>query len=814
MTRATEGPPPPIQPGGRGEPRRQPRVLGKLLALVLLVLVAAALWLYQQLQASLPQLEGVQDVSGLQAPVRIERDDLGVPTIRGSHRLDVARALAFLHGQDRFFQMDLMRRQAAGELSELFGEGALPTDRRNRVHRFRARAERILDTLSKQERQLFEAYAAGVNTGLESLGAHPFEYLLLTAEPAPWRAEDVLLTVYAMYFELNDETGGRDSMRGLIDDLLGPRMLEFLAPDGTEWDAPVVGPAFATPDIPGPEVLDLRQRPAVARRRAGPSRRSPVSAAGSNSWALAGRHTSHGGSLLANDMHLGHAVPNIWYRASLVYQETAGERRMTGVSLPGTPIVIAGSNGHVAWGFTNTYGDWEDLVILEPAPDGDGDYLTPEGPKTFDVHHEILRVKGGKSETLEVLETIWGPVIDRDHLGRRRVLRWIAHDTRGVTLGLLDLAAAQTVEEAIEIANRVGAPPQNFVVADAGKRIGWTIMGAIPRRFGYDGRLPTSWADGSRGWDGWLEPKEYPRILDPEEGRFWSANNRIVDGEWLAKIGRASYTLGARARQIRDRLRALESASESDLLSIQLDDRALFLERWRELLLEVLTPAAVTADSRRRELRRHVEEWGGRASVDSVGYRMVRAFRLFLAEQVFDAITAPCKEADERFDHDRLLQREGPLWRLVSERPPHLLDPRFESWQEQFLSAVDATLDYFAQDARPLNERTWGDRNTTRIRHPLSAFLPGLGRWLDMPSIPLPGDSHMPRYQAPAEGASQRMVVSPGREEEGIFHMPTGQSGHPLSPHYRDGHQAWAEGKATPFLPGPTVHTLVLRPSG
>ncbi len=148
----------------------------------------------------------------------------------------------------------------------------------------------------------------------------------------------------------------------------------------------------------------------------------------------------------------------------------------------------------------------------------------------------------------------------------------------------------------------------------------------------------------------------------------------------------------------------------------------------------------------------------------------------------------------------------------MNERPEHLLDPRFDSWEELLRSAVAATLEISGAAAQPLAEFVWGARNRAAIRHPFSPALKPFRRWLDMPSRALPGDDHMPRFQAPTEGASQRMVVSPGREESGIFHMPAGQSGHPLSPHYRDQHEAWAAGRPTPFLPGPPLHTLTLRP--
>jgi penicillin amidase len=195
-----------------------------------------------------------------------------------------------------------------------------------------------------------------------------------------------------------------------------------------------------------------------------------------------------------------------------------------------------------------------------------------------------------------------------------------------------------------------------------------------------------------------------------------------------------------------------------------------------------------------------------------VGYRLVKEFRREVRNRTLEPILARCAQADERFDPGDLRQIESPLWRLVTEKPAHLLDPKYKTWDEQLLAAADAVLaSYEGQD---LAQRTWGERNTTRIRHPLSVALPGfLARRLDVEPRQLPGDSDMPRFIGPAFGASERIVVSPGREEAGFFHMPVGQSGHPLSPHYRAGHRAWEEGEPTPFLPGPAVDTLTLVPA-
>ncbi|MCP4204831.1 MAG: penicillin acylase family protein, partial [bacterium] len=622
--------------------------------------------------------------------------------------------------------------------------------------------------------------------------------------------------------DLNDAFGEYEAARGAIEDLLGSEVLDFLDPSGTEWDAPLVGGPFQTPPIPGPESFDLRRASTsvdgqleVAGRVSGAAESSrPVR--GSNNWALAGSLTGDGRALLANDMHLGLQVPNIWYRVAMVFPDESapgGVRRVVGVSLPGVPLLIAGSNGEVAWGFTNTWGDWEDWVVLEPDPADPNRYLAPGGSRPFARFDERIEVKDGGDLALEVRETIWGPVLDRDHAGRERAYRWIAHDPQAVTFASLALEKASTVEEAVAVANRIGAPPQNFVAADVDGHIAWTVMGPIPGRFGHSGRTPRSWSDGSSGWASYLAPEEYPRLLDPEEGRIWTANNRVIDGPMLEKIG-TGFRLGARAGQIRDHLRRLEQPDERALLEVQLDDRALFLERWRALLLEVLATDGAGADPERRELTRLVETWGGRASVHSAGYRMVRAYRTFLIDQVYGTILATCRKADERCESRYLNQLEGGLWRLVEERPMNFLSPKFEGWDEQFEAAVEELLEYFGEKDGALAEQTWGKRNAAAIRHPMSRSLPGfLAKRLDMPREPLPGDSNMPRVQGPSFGASERFVVSPGREKDGLFHMPTGQSAHPLSPFYRAGHNAWANGDPTPFLPGEAVHYLKLVPT-
>lgn len=828
----------------RGWGRRIGRTLLALVGLLLVLLLVGALWLRHRVAASLPQLRGERALRGLSAPVSIERDALGVPTVRAATRLDAARALGFLHGQDRFFQMDLMRHQAAGELSELVGPQLVKFDKVFRLHRFRSVATAALARLAPPQRQLLEAYAAGVNAGLQALGDKPFEYILMRAEPRPWRPEDSFLAIYAMYFTLNDREGVVERDLGTLHDTLPAKLFDFIEPLGTEWDAPLVGEVSPTPPIPGPEVYDLHTakatrapRAAAAGAGAWPAVREARLAngeavlgkwpggwdsqdlyglAGSNNWAVSGAHTADGRALLANDMHLGIQIPNTWYRASWIWRDPDGsERRVTGVTLPGAPMLAAGSTGRVAWGFTNSFADVSDLIDLELDPRDPEVYRTPAGPRRLEHHIERIQAKGAPDATLDVAETIWGPVVERDAAGKaKRAYAWTAHHPEATNLEIFGLEAAKNIDEAIEVAHASGIPPQNFTVADSSGRVGWTIIGQLPRRVGWDGRLPSSWADGTHRWDGWLSSAEVPKVVDPPSGRIWTANSRQVGGEALARLGEGSYDLGARARQIRDRLLALEKATPRDLLAIQLDDQALFLARWHDLLLQTLTPQALEGHPRRAEMRRLLTAtWTGRASIDSTAYRLVRDFHDDLSKQLFASLTGLQPNPRENPYYNVRRRFEGPLWRLVTERPAHLLDPRYKTWDDQLLAVVDDELQALSAAGPRLADRTWGEHNTLQMRHPLSDASPLLARWLNLPPRQIPGDHDMPRVTGNTFGASERIVVSPGHEETGIFHMPVGESENPLSPHYGDGEKAWEDGQPTPFLPGQPVDILKLVPA-
>ena len=785
-----------------------------------IVIAAAGYWFRGRVAASLPVLDGSRVVPGLSAPVRIARDALGVPTLSGASRLDLARATGWIHAQDRFFQMDTLRRRGAGELSELFGSAALSMDREARMHGFRSLAREVLARMEPGKRALAEAYSQGVNEGLAALASKPWEYVVLRTGPRPWAPEDSVLITYAMTLDLQESTGRYVRNLSAIRDTLGSASLAFFAPLSTPADAPLDGSQTAAAPVPPPTEINLRQEvpeaggETTAWAPPGAGAWADGESPGSNSFAVSGSVGAGGGAILANDMHLHLAVPNIWYRISLKWPG----HEETGFTIPGAPALVAGSTGRIAWGFTNSNAGVGDVLEISPS-------ISPDlyhGPNAgalvpYDRRVEAVAVKGSKPVSMEFNWTVWGPVVGEQENGKVLVFHWTEDDPAATNFNLLDLEDASSVAEAVAIAHRLGIPAQNFVVADAAGRIGWTIAGLLPKRVGYDGRLPVSWAFGDRRWEGFLPPDEVPSVTEPKDGILWTANNRTVGGPALQKLGDSGYAIAARARQIRDDLeglvRAARPADAKDLLGVQLDDRALFLEGWHSLLLKTLSPEVVAKKASRADILDAARKWEGRADVGSVGYRVVRAFRLAVAHRVFDPIFAPCLDRDPDFKWTRL-NYEQPLGRILAERPVHLLDRAFPTWDDLLAAAVDDVYASYAKAGADPRTATWGEYNTARIEHPFAGPLPRWAtRWMSMPADPLPGDSHMPRVLSSAFGASERFAVSPGREAQGICEMPGGECANPLSPYFSAGHEAWVRGDPTPFLPGPAEHTLELKPN-
>ena len=785
------------------------RWVSRILLGLLGTIAVGGLGVYGFLRGSLATLDGEVRAKGLLAPVTVTRDALGIPTISAGNRWDAIYVTGYLHGQDRFFQMDLLRRVAAGELSELFGPDALAIDRQHRLHRFRARAQAVIQSLQPPERALLDRYVAGVNDGLAALTSRPFEYGLLATKPRPWSAADSLLVVWAMYFDLQGNLEARELARGWLRDHCSPQQLAFLLPEASRFDAPLDAAEIKvnTPlpaDAPawfGPPTRDVRL-----------SDRQHTSV-GSNNWAVAGTRTAHGGAIVANDMHLGIRLPHIWYRAQIRYADEHGEpRQITGVTLPGQAFVVVGSNGHVAWGFTNSYGDYLDLIDVERDPANALRVRVGDRWEIATEHAEAIKVKDQPAVMLKVVETSLGPL--REAGGRVYAVHWVAHEPGAVNLnlrlleGAIDLAAAQA------IGNGAGIPAQNMIAGDDRGHIGWTIAGPLPDREAAPAATFPLQANSGLTWSRLRELDTYPRIVDPPQGQLWTANNRQLAGEQYSKIGDGGADLSARARQVRDDLTALGTTDEQAVYGVALDDRALFIGEWRDRALRALTDSVINSSPQRAEYRRLLKDsWHGAASVDSVGYRLARAYEYAVYAEMFGAVNTELKKLDDEASFDAASTR----WPVVAatlldERPAGWMSGG-RTWDQLELAAIDRAITEVTRGGKPLASATWGARNVVAPAHPFVRAMPSLRRWLSAPAAAMAGDENMPKVASPTEGQSERMTVSPGREAQGIFNMPGGASGHPMSPYFLAGHEAWLKGEPTPFLPGPVVHTVTFLPA-
>ena len=783
---------------------RAARVVGWMAAAVGGLLALIALWAWASVHRSLPLLDGDRPLAGLSAPLAVERDALGTVVVRAANRLDAARGLGFVHGQERFFEMDLARRSAAGELAALVGPVALERDKSRRVHRLRTRLAARFAQLDTADRALLQAYAEGVNAGVAALDGRPWQYLLLRAEPRRWEPVDSLLVVGEMFWMLQGSSVDGGFERALLRERAGDALYDFLEPRGGRWDAALDGSATPPVPLPGPERLDLRAPRAASAPTAAIARpafalaweeRDPHEPAlGSNGWAVAGSRSAGGDAMLADDMHLGLGAPSIWLRAQL----EIGAARAAGVTLPGLPALVAGSNGAVAWGFTNAYGQWFDWIALpRELP-----------PQRLTHASERIEVKGQAPVALDVAELDGLPVA-RERDGRAFALRWIADEGEAYNVGLDGLLGARDVDAAVAIAQRSGLPHQNFMVADSAGHIAWTIAGRLwagPRgdhygRFQAPGEAPP----------GWLAPAAYPLVKDPVGGQLWTANARQLGGAGGELIGDGGFDLGARAQQIRDRLAERPRLDEDALRALQLDDDAPFLRTWRDRLQPVLA-----ADPGHAEAAALLRAWNGRADADQPGYLLLRTARVHLIDALWLAWTTPLlgdAQSDPRREIPWHAMFEYSAAQAIDARAPHLLPPPYKGWDEFVLTQVDGAIDEITRHgARPLSQARWGEANASRIHHVLSGAVPAVARLLDMPSRPQSGDKNLPHVAGPGFGQSERLVVAPGHEERATLVIAGGQSGHPLSPYYGAGQAQWAAGEASPLLAGKPEHALHLRP--
>jgi penicillin G amidase len=485
------------------------RVIFWLLSILILLVASVLAYAYFVTISALPQLDGKLKVNGLSAAVKITRDAHGVPAIEAATLEDLFMAQGYVTAQDRLWQMDIMRRFASGELSEILGKDTLKIDREQRILGLFAAARKSLQMAGSRDRAFFDAYAHGVNAYIEAHpGSLPIEFRILKYHPKPWQAEDSMVIANQMVKDLNYYTFGDALAREKILAKIGPELTADLYVNRSWHDRP---PTVMREDLneqqnqgdSDDDEYDSDEGPdnsVTQHKNTGTEiwSRTPEAVNGSNNWVVSGAHTVTGKPLLSNDMHLGHQMPNLWYEAHL----KSGNLDVAGVTLPGMPYVIVGHNQRIAWGFTNVGPTVTDAFIENF--DSSGAYQTPQGWQSAEHRTEIIHIKGGPDVSVDVKLTRHGPIVTDLLAGETRqiALRWTLYD--GLRMPFFEVDTAQNWEEFRKAFSALDAPGQNVVYADIDGNIGYQATGHVPIRAAGDGSLPVSGANNAHEWTGYI----------------------------------------------------------------------------------------------------------------------------------------------------------------------------------------------------------------------------------------------------------------------------------------------------------------------
>lgn len=819
-------------PAGRTSRRRVPALIIRAflwLGAGLLFLLLAG---FLVIRTSLPVTEGTLELSGLSAPVSVVRDEHGIPHISAASAEDAYRALGFVHAQDRLWQMEFQRLVAAGRLSEAVGEAGLGTDRFLRTLGIYRAAESAWEHLADREaRRWIIAYADGVNSFLNTrTGVLPPEFLLLGHRPEPFRPEDVLAWAKMMAWDLAGNWNS-ELLRARLLNRLPAREVDRLFPD---WpgDMHVTLEGSWFPDDGTPEEGPPPAGPEGAEDEAAAARRllaglgdllallpPPLpEGSGSNAWVLSGEHTESGLPLLANDPHLGLQAPSLWY---LVHVEAPG-LSVTGASLPGTPAVLLGRNDRIAWGFTNTGSDVQDIFIEKLSPLNDGEYLTPDGPRAFMERQELIRVKGGADVVLTVRETVHGPVISDlvPDIGRPPgvgadpyvlAFSWTAlGESDPTAAAVLHLNRATDWESFNRALENFHNPQQNIMYADVDGNIGFLAAGLVPIREGGDGTVPAPGWTGSHDWTGFIPFAELPRAFNPASGRIVNANQQVTPDDYPYPLTR-TWAEPWRAHRIIELLDAAGTSNVARTVRIQGDQTSLF---YRELAEELLR--LEPADPFAGQLQADLLGWAGELSEASRAPLILARWHREFLELVYR----------ERLGSDFASWAAfRPALTLSLLRGPDSAcpEPGCRALAERaFRDAARWLKETLGED--PVAWR-WGDLHRVVQEHAVLGGTP-LGRFANL-SIANGGDAFTvnaagyPFLRADGlpvqdHGPGYRAVYDLADPEGGVFIHSTGQSGNLLSPHYRDLQALWRDNQPLRLrLSAPEEgRRLELRPAG
>ncbi len=769
--------------------------------IIVVALISIVAGMFVFLQSTVPDYTTDVSTTEISESVTVIRDQYGMPHIFADSENDAAFALGFCSAQDRLFQMDMVRRAIRGQLSQVVGREAFSVDEMYRTITSGKSVESMYEDLPDSLKLLLSSYADGVNYYLENHAENlPIEFSLLGYEPSPWKPADCMTALYYMAWALNFSYDSELTLAAMID-RVGPEMARQIFIEYPEGKPTILPEGYRLS-----EVSETIENIRLARSITG----TPIRG-GSNNWVVSGEKSVTGKPLLANDMHLGLVAPSIWYEAHW----STPTINVSGVMLAGAPLIIAGANDHVAWGFTNVMADDADYYLEKFNPDDSSQYLYKGEYERVREYTDTIHVLNDSSVIFPIRHTRHGVIIDdmiddgiRGDTAYSMAMKWTVTDFGQEAFAIYSMNRAQNIDDCESAVNLYKCPGQNWVYADDQGNIGFWAAVGIPVRNGFDGQSILAGWDGEQEWDGYVPTDEQPHLRNPERGWIASANNKHTGDSYPHYITHC-YAPSERYERIAQMLTEKEKLSVDDFRKMHKDEYLLVGERWVPIILDAVS--SLELSDIEQQAVTQLQNWdyfAPKKSVPAGIFHVVwqklidNTFQSRLGDTLFTIFVM-----ENTFTVHKAMQglKDNPESEWFDDPGTDAIETLPNVLRKSFGEAIVELTEKYGDNPE---DWQWGRFHTLTIFHPIGRLLPFVGNMFNIGPVPVGGGSHSinpslyrlnGNYDMIA-GASQRHIFDLGDIDKSLRIIPTGISGNFMSDHYSDQSDMWYRGEYRPFI--------------